>query len=165
MSGLLRNLLTLLTAWPRYGSCAPHATVASSYRVTPLDTGITTLKSDRYLQIAESAQVDFLLNTGLMGGLLKQRIQFVNLAQMVRFGKAVRLFDKLQVDTRVAFADGKCAYFSHSFSVGGEPRAQVLVKMKFKQGRITVPPQQVLGAFSGDKPAQLQHWDDSLQAF
>jgi len=163
MSGLLRNLLTLLAALPRRGSCKPYDSVASSYRVTPLDVGVAVLKSDRYLQIAEAAQLDFLLKTGLMAGLLKQRVAFVNLAQQVRFGASVRLFDKVRVDTRVIHADSKCAYFSHAFSVGGQARAEVLVKMKFKHGRLTVPPQQVLGPFSGGKPERLQRWDEGLE--
>ena len=164
MSGLLRNLLTLLAAWPRRGSAAPDARVSAWFHVTPLDTGIATLKSDRYLQIAEAAQLDYLLQTGLMGRILKNRWQFVNASQLVKFMRPVRMFDRIRVDSQVVYADAKCAWFRHSFVVHDATHAEVLVKMKFKSGPVTVAPSEVLGAFTGGKPAGLQQWDETLDA-
>ena len=67
------------------------------------------------------------------------------------------------VDTAIVFADEKCAYFSHSLRVQGAPHAEVLVKMKFKQGRQTVPPRDVFGECPSDKPAHLVAWDQALE--
>jgi acyl-CoA thioesterase FadM len=164
MSGLLRNLLALLLALFHRGSTSPQGTTTAWFRVTPFDTGLLTLKSDKYLQLAESAQVDFLVRAGLAGRMRAQRCSFVNAAQMVRFARPVRLFERVRVDTRVVFADGKCAWFSHMFSVGGVHCAEVLVKMKFKNGKITVPPAQVLGAFPAAMPAMLERWEEALAA-
>ncbi|MGE0497815.1 MAG: acyl-CoA thioesterase [Ramlibacter sp.] len=164
MSGLLRNLLTLLVALFHRNRCTPADTVAAWFRVTPLDTGLLTLKSDQYLQFAEAAQIDFMVRSGLAGVTLRRRLRFVNLAQHVAFARPVHLLDAVRVDTRVLHADGKCVYFSHGFSVKGEHRAEVLVKMKFKQGRLTIPTESLLGPFTGTKPAQLQQWDALLGA-
>lgn len=164
MAGLLRNLCTLLGALPRYRSAAPRDEVTSWFRVTPFDTGIATLKSDRYLQLAESAQLDFMVRTGLIAQTLKNDWQFVNAAQLIRFGRPIRVFNQVQVETRILYADGKCAYFTHAFLVAGELHADVLVKMKFKQGRLTIAPATLLGEFPGDKPRELQRWDDTLAA-
>ena len=163
MAGLARNLLTIALALPHYRSAAPLGTVSSHFHVTPFDTGIATLKSERYLQLTESAQVDFMICTGLIGRTVGNGWQFVNASQLVKFARPVRLFNRVRVDSRILYADEKCAYFAHAFLVGGVPHAQVLVKMKFKKGRLTIPPATVLGSLPpGPKPESLQRWDETL---
>ncbi len=164
MSGLLRNLLTAIGALWRRRSAGPQSRTLVHFRVTPLDTGIATLKSDRYLQMAESAQLDHGIQTGLLRVMLRQRCNFVNASQLVRFARPVRLFDRVAVTSQVIYADDKCAYFQHVFTVRASLHAEVWVKMKFKKGRLTINPMQLLGAFSGPKPVFLQHWDDTLAA-
>ena len=44
------------------------------------------------------------------------------------------------------------------------PCAQVMVKMKFKKGPVTVPTDQVLGVFNGPRPTWVAQWDDTLAA-
>ncbi|MDP3412687.1 MAG: hypothetical protein Q8S16_05740 [Polaromonas sp.] len=162
MSGLLRNLLTLIGALWHHRSADPQSCTVVRFLVTPLDTGIATLKSDRYLQMAEAAQLDYGIKTGLLCVMLRQRYSFVNASQLVRFARPVRLFSRVAVTSQVIHADAKCAYFQHVFTVGSLPHAEVFVKMKFKKGRLTIAPGELLGNFDGPKPAWLQHWDDTL---
>lgn len=164
MSGLLRNLLTLIGALWHQRSADPQSRTLVHFRVTPFDTGIAILKSDRYLQMAESAQLDYVIRTGLLQGMLRQRYSFVNAAQLVRFARPVRLFSRVTVTSQVVHADAKFAYFHHVFTVGTVLHADVAVKMKFKKGRLTIAPSELLGGFDGPKPAWLQHWDDTLAA-
>lgn len=164
MSGLLRNLLTVLAALLHYRSVGPQSRTLLRFLVTPFDTGLATLKRDRYLQMAESAQLDYVIRTGLLRDMLRKGCNFVNASQMVRFAKPVRLFSRVAVTSQVIHADGKCAYFQHVFTVGSSLHAEVLVKMKFKKGRLTIAPAELLGNFPGPKPVLLQHWDDALAA-
>ena len=164
MSGLLRNLLTLIVAILGYGKAMPQARISSSFFITPLDAGIAVLKSDKYLQLAEAAQLDFVVRTGLIGRLLKQRIGFVNASQLVRFAKPVRMFSRVNVETEIVWWDDKCAWFSHRFLVGDALHGQVWVKMKFKQGRVTVDPRTLIGSTVREKPAHLTLWDQTLGA-
>lgn len=164
MSGLLRNLLTILRALPCFRSAGPQSRLQLTFLVTPFDTGIATLKSDRYLQMAESAQLDYVIRTGLVRDMLNRGYSFVNAAQLVRFARPVRLFSRVAVASQVIHADDKCAYFHHVFSVGTLVHAEVFVKMKFKKGRLTIAPSDLLGNFDGPKPALLQHWDNTLAA-
>jgi len=164
MAGFLRNLIALLLA-----AFAPRATdalprTACHFWITPWDTGFRIAKSDRYFQIAEAAQADYLVKTRLLATLVRSGIAFVNLSQLVRFQRPVAMFSRVRVETCVIHADDKCAYFSHAFLVGGVPHAQVLVKMKFKKGSLTLPPAKFVGAGFGDKPAHLAAWDRSLEA-
>ena len=163
-AGLPRNVATVLTALIRRDSAVPRSCVRTWFRITPLDTGISKLKSDRYLQLAESAQLDFLIRKGLMGTMLKRRYAFVNGAQLIRFTRAIPVLARVAVDTRVLWADAKWAWFSHALSVGEVPCAEVIVKMKFKRGTLTVAPAELLGDFGDTQPEALRHWDAALAA-
>lgn len=162
MSGLLRNLPTIMRALRHYRSAGPQSRLQVAFLVTPFDTGIATLKSDRYLQMAESAQLDYVIRTGLAGDMLSRGYSFVNASQLVRFSRPVRLFSRVTVASQVVYADARCAYFHHVFTVGTLLHADVFVKMKFKKGRLTIAPSELLGSFAGSKPDLLQHWDDTL---
>ena len=164
MSGLFRNFLTMLFALWRYNTVLPQARTSAWFFITPFDTGITTLKSDKYLQLAESAQVDYMVQTGLIKKTLASGYSFVNAAQMVKFIKPIRLFRRVRVETQVVCADDKCAWFRHSFYAGETRHAEVLVKMKFKNGAVTVAPGLLLGALTGDKPCWPQQLEDLLAA-
>jgi hypothetical protein len=162
LSGLIRNLLTVLLALLRYASVAPLSRVVCSFWVTPLDTGLSKLKSDQYFQLVEAAQFDYMVKTGLISATLRQGYHFVNLAQMVKFMQPIRLFNRVTVHTQIVYADDKLVYFSHQLMVQGQHCAEVLVKMKFKKNGLTVNPQDLVGAVSMDKPVALQRWDDAL---
>lgn len=163
MIGLTRNLVTLVQAGFSGRDCTPQRRLTSRFRVTPFDVGIRVLKSDRYLQFAEAAQLDFMVRTRCAAPLIRAGIGFVNASQLIKFAKPIALFQRVDVDTAIVFADEKCAYFSHTLRVQGAPHAEVLVKMKFKQGRQTVSPREVFGECPGDKPAHLVAWDQALE--
>lgn len=162
MSGLLRNLLTLLQAFLASGRPDPWSPVSCYFWVSPFDCGTSILKSDKYFQLAEAAQLDFLVKTGLIGKLVRQGYRFVNASQLVRFMKPIVMFKCVRVDTAVVYADERCAYFSHSLYVRAQLHGEVLVKMKFKNGQLTVPPEKIIGACSGEKPGHIQAWDQAL---
>ncbi|MFI5444864.1 thioesterase family protein [Polaromonas sp. UC242_47] len=156
--------MTIVWALLRYRSASALSPTVAHFFVTPLDTGLATLKSDRYLQMAESAQFDYVIKTALIHPMLAKGYSFVNASQLVKFVKPVRLFQRVRVESRVMYADDKCAWFCHTFTVRHIRHAEVLVKMKFKQGGITVPPEKLLGVFKGAKPAAIQAWDEALAA-
>lgn len=60
MSGLLRNLIAFVIGLFAYGSKAVEDVTGVKFLVTPFDGGVRVgaLKSDKYLQLAETAQVD-----------------------------------------------------------------------------------------------------------
>lgn len=163
MIGIARNLLTLVQAMFARQDGTPRSRITTRFRVTPFDVGIRVLKSDRYLQLAESAQLDFMVRTRCAWPLVRAGIGFVNASQLIRFARPIGMFQRVDVETAIVFADEKCAYFSHTLRVQGTPHAEVLVKMKFKKGRHTVPPRDVFGECPGDKPDHLVAWDRALE--
>lgn len=162
MSGLLRNLLTFLMALLAPRADSPLSITVSHFRVMPWDVGVRVLKSDRYLLLAEAAQVDYMVKTGLWRRQLREGLGFVNAAQMVRFLRPIGLLQRVRVETTIVFADQHFAYFSHALFVGEAQHAEVLVKMKFKKGAITVPLAQLVAHTFVEKPPPLAHWDQVL---
>ncbi|BBB65862.1 hypothetical protein UNDYM_1609 [Undibacterium sp. YM2] len=174
MSGLIRNFLTVILALFAYcivrrraaATASAGDRVTSYFWITPWDTGIRTLKSDKYFQLAESAQLDFVIKTALLRPMLSSGTAFVNVSQLASFMKPLHIFQRVRVETRIMHADEKCAYFSHAFYAGDalhvEPHAELLVKMKFKRGRLTVNPFELLGLRFEEPPAQLLAWEQAL---
>ena len=64
---------------------------------------------------------------------------------------------------RYIFADDECAYFSHTMYTRHGQAAEVLVKMKFKQGSITVPPSAFLPHGFEVMPEKVSRWESVLQ--
>lgn len=137
MSGFWRNFLTLLIALFKRDSAILRTGCSCVFWVTPFDVGIRTLKSDKYLQLAESAQLDFGVRSGLLKRMRKAGCAMVNVEQQVQFHKPIHLFDNVCVKTNIVFADAKFVHFQHTYFVKGQACATVFVKAKFKEGRMT----------------------------
>ncbi|OGB26612.1 MAG: hypothetical protein A3I66_03440 [Burkholderiales bacterium RIFCSPLOWO2_02_FULL_57_36] len=136
--------------------------VTVKFRITPLDTGLSKLKSDKYLHLAESAQIDFFIQAKLMGIFLRRGYGFVNVSQLVKFSKPVKVFSRVAVTSQIIYWDARFAYFEHLFLIRGERHACVLVKTKFKQARKTVEAARLIGSCGKDKPQYLNDWDDAI---
>lgn len=164
MSGMLRNLLAILLAVFRYDTARKSDTTARAFFITPFDTGVSVLKSDRYFQFAEVSQVDFMIKTGLIADLLKSGYQFVNLSQLVKFARPIPILSSAVVTCQVVYWDNKSAVFEHLFRVQGDHCARVLVRMKFKKSGRTVAPTAILGTCRYEKPQHLTDWENLLIA-
>lgn len=162
MSGLLRNIIAFFIGLFAYGSKAVEEVTEIKFVATPFDCGVRVLKSDKYLQFAETAQIDYLLKTGKLFAVLQARASFVNVAQLVKFVRPVPLFARVRVETRLIYADEKHAYFSHTVQLRSGPAAEILVKMKFKRGRVTVPPRTFLPAGFASVPATVLGLEPAL---
>ncbi len=156
MSGLIRNLITLIYALLSNCRLDVQSKVTCHFRITPFDCGVFVLKSDKYFQLAESAQLDFLIKTKLFSKLRAEGLSFVNASQLAKFIKPIGIFKRVRVETRIIFTDEKCAYFSHSMFLGNHQYSEVLVKMKFKMGLLTVGPAEILGKFELEKLPQIE---------
>lgn len=137
MAGFWRNLLTLLVALFKRNTEVLRTGCDCTFWVTPFDVGIRTLKSDRYLQLAEAAQIDFGVRSGLLKRMRRARCAMVNVEQQIQFMKAITLFSRVRVQTSIVSADAKFVNFLHLYSVKGHHCATVAVKAKFKSVRIT----------------------------
>jgi acyl-CoA thioesterase FadM len=163
VSGLLRNIIALIVGIFAYASKTADQVTVTSFWITPFDGGLRVLKSDKYLQLAETAQIDYLMKVGMLFSLVRSGTSFVNVAQLVKFTRPVSIFSRVRVETRLIYADGKCAYFSHAVHATGTKAAEVLVKMKFKKGRMTVAPSTLLSTSFAKMPVEVRNWEPALE--
>ena len=145
MSGFWRNFFTFLLALLKRDSAILQTGCDCTFWVTPFDVGIRALKSDKYLQLAESAQLDFAVRSGLLMRMRRAGCAMVNVEQQVQFNNPIQLFDTVCVQTSIVFADARLVYFQHVYSVNGKACANVMVKAKFKAGRITCSATELTG--------------------
>lgn len=122
------------------GRSPPDLPITCRFRVMPWDVGISTFKSDRYFTVADAAQFDFAIRVGLLRPFLRDGVRWINLAQSCRFLKPLHVFQAYSAITRVLCADERHIYLSHCFRRGEHEHAEVLVKLKFKRARLTIPP-------------------------
>lgn len=162
VSGLLRNIIVFLFGLIAYGSKTIESVMELKFWVTPFDSGIRVLKSDKYLQFAETAQIDYLMKVGKIFQIIHAGASFVNVAQLVKFARPVSIFSRVRVETQLIYADEKCAYFSHVMYTREGHAAEVLVKMKFKMGRITVAPSSFLPLGFAAVPASVISFESAL---
>ena len=155
MSGIWRNLLTLLFAFFSRDESILKTGCSCTFLVTPFDVGVSRLKSDKYWQLAESAQLDFGLRSGLVRRMRQAGCSMVNVTQHIQFDSPAKLFDRTTVQTNIIFADAKHIYFQHLYSVNGRECATAIVKGKFKAGRMTQSALELTGLTFAVKPSFL----------
>lgn len=143
MSGFWRNLLTVLFAIFKKDTQILRVGCMCQFFVTPFDVGLKTLKSDKYFQLAESAQIDFGIRSGFLKRMWHAKCAMVNVSQEIQFAKPIKLFDIVQVRTHIASAEPQFIHFEHTYWVREQLCSTVKVKAKFKAGRKTVPANQL----------------------
>ena len=84
-----------------------------SFWIAPFDSGIRVLKSNKYFQLAEAVQIDYLIKVRKFFNIFQATASFVKVAQLFKFAKAVSIFSRIRVETQLIHADDKCAYFVH----------------------------------------------------
>ncbi len=162
MSGLLRNIIAFLLGLIAYRSKTIESVTELKLWVTPFDTGFRVLKSDKYLQFAETAQIDYLIKVGKIFKIIHAGASFVNVVQLLKFVRPVSIFSRIRVETQLIYTDEKCAYFSHIMNTRDGQAAEVLVKMKFKMGRMTVAPSSFLPISFAAVPASVISLESAL---
>ncbi len=102
------------------------------------------------------------MKVGKFFKIVQSGASFVNVAQIVKFVKPVSIFSRIRVETQLIYADEKCTYFAQVMYSRQEQVAEVLVKMKFKTGRITVAPSVFLPISFEMVPEKVQGLESAL---
>ncbi len=94
--------------------------------------------------MAEAAQLDFGIRSGLLRAMRQNSCVMVNAEQNILFSQPIHVLKRVRVLTRVSASDEKFVHFEHVFYVGAQLCATVRVKAKFKRGRLTISPTQLM---------------------
>ena len=133
-----------------------------SFWIAPFDSGIRVLKSNKYFQLAEAVQIDYLIKVRKFFNIFQSTASFVKVAPLFKFAKAVSIVSRIRVETQLIHADDKCAYFAHVMYSRKEQVAEVLVKMIFKVGRIAVAPSLFLLVSFAEVPEKVLGIESAL---
>ena len=155
---MLASYLTRLgTTWVHClgaGRVDPLDEVRLPMRVWPndLDTNLH-VNNGRYLTMMDFGRFAYVMRTGLMGTLVRNRWSPILGAATVQFRRELRPFQRFDLVTRVVAWDQKWFYIEQRFEVGGEVHARAQVRGVIKHGRRTIPPGDMMRAAGHDGPS------------
>lgn len=130
-----RTLLTMVRARLRVrfgGRLDP--TGVSRVRLTTLPTDLDMFRhmnNGRYLSLADLGRFDLIVRTGVFDAMKKQNWFAVVASETVTFRKSLTLWQRFEIESRLAGHDDRAVYLEHRIVRGGEIYASVLVRARF----------------------------------
>lgn len=157
----LRFLLTLLLALfrPRLG-----VTESSSLylRVLPNDIDLLHVTNDRYLAYMDLGRNDLSVRLGVLAAVRKMGAYPVVRTVSIRYRRAARLFQQIELRTQVICWDEEAAWFRQEMFVSGRSIALAYCKAEMRTKAGVIPIQKLLelagheGAKSPERPEVIQ---------
>ncbi|NVN92992.1 MAG: thioesterase family protein [Desulfuromonadales bacterium] len=116
-----------------------------SLRVLPNDIDIFKITTDRYVALMELGRMDFAFRIGLLRTMIRKNWVPLTTLCTIRFRHPLKVFQKYQLRTRVAFWDEHTFYFQHDFELRGRVVATGYVCSTLLSPAGPVRPEDVLG--------------------
>lgn len=128
MNLYFRLFLTFLRSWI-YPKATLFSEVISSFRVWFMDMDINIhLTNSRYLSFMDLGRTQLLVQGGLLGYVLKNKMQLVVFETRMRYYKGIGPFQKVDLKTRLESWDEKYFHLTQQFFVKGTLMAEGKVK-------------------------------------
>ncbi len=170
MNLYLRLLLTMLAAW-RSPALGHEETSERRFRVWPHDIDLFGhMNNGRYLQIMDVARADWMLRTGVIDAMRRNRWGAVLGGGVVRFRRSLKPMQTYRVRTRLICWDERWFYHEHTFLNGaGHCVAVGITRAALRSGGNWVASRSVVravseGAVSPPLPAYLKELLDAEEA-
>lgn len=170
MNLYLRLLLTFVSAW-RAPSLHHGEISECTFRVWLHDIDLFGhMNNGRYLQIMDVARADWMLRTGVIGAMRRNRWGAVLGGGVVRFRRSLKPMQRYRVRTRLVCWDDRWFYHEHTFldSVGNRV-AVGITRAALRGEGLWIPSRVVVqavhdGAVSPPVPAYLKDLLDAEEA-
>ncbi len=121
----------LAIAWKAYRSPRQHFSDVGhcSFRAHPLDIDMfMEMNNGRQLTLYDLGRFDLSMKCGLPRVLKERRWGLVVAGASLRFRRRIRMFDKIDMRTRMVANDGRFFYFHQAMYVKGEPCSSLLAR-------------------------------------
>ena len=140
----LRLLLTLILAMlrPRIGVSQPSSI---RLRVLPNDVDVLHDTNDRYLAYMDLGRNDLAVRIGLLAAVREMGAYPVVRTLTIRFRRAARLFQRIELRTRVLCWNDEAAWFEQEFFVAGRSICLAYCKAEMRTKTGVVSTSQLLG--------------------
>ena len=134
-----RLLLVLFRAWLG-ARLTPFATARTPFRVWPHDLDLNGhMNNGRYATLMDLGRVDLMARAGLIGRLLRRRMNPVVTAQHLLYRRSLDPFRRFTLETEVIGWDDRFVYMEQRFVRGGRLHARGIMQALFlgPEGRVT----------------------------
>lgn len=142
MIKLFARMLPVLARAHRAPGVPATQAVASHFRVLPHDIDINLhLNNGRYLQLIDLNRAEWLMRTGIWSVIRRNRWKPILGSVAVQFHRELRLWDRVQIETRLLGWDSRWTYLEHRvLNDSGRTMAVSLAKAGFRsRGRWVDP--------------------------
>ncbi len=144
---LLLRLLYVLLAIPFRRRLEPLEESVVRLRVLPNDLDLNLhMNNGRYLTLMDLGRIDLLFRTGVVGVLRRRRWNGAVASQTIRYRRALNLFQRYELRTRLAGWDDRWFFLEQRFTRGGELMALGVVKVRALGREGGIDPQVVVDA-------------------
>lgn len=125
-------------------------------KVHPNDLDINIhMNNSRFGTMFDLGRMDFLVKTGLIKFMWRQKWRPIVGAMMISFKKSVKLYEKFVVSTRVVYVDDKWFYLEHLLLKGGQMMARSYAKCLFLKKDKKISTFDLLQALGTEAPIDL----------
>lgn len=130
MNLIWRTLLVFL--FPRTDPAEPLDVVSKTFRVLPTDIDLYRhMNNGRYMSIADVARVELIRRRGIWKELKAKGWYPIVAGSTINYRKSLDLWQKYEIQTRLAGVDGSDIYVEQRFVVRGEIYARFFVRIRF----------------------------------
>ena len=123
-------------------------TVSLSFRFWITDIDVSIMNHAAIRTIMEIGRVDFMVRTNFLKLANKNKWFFPSQAINVQFYRPLKMFQKVELHTRISFIDEKWIYIEQKIIRNEMDIAACLVKSTIKKGRETVPTSEIIKALN-----------------
>lgn len=115
----------------------PLEHVVTHFRVMPWDLDILGhMNNGRYLQISDIARIDWMSRARIINAIIKNRWGALLGGSLVRYSRALKVWQKYRVVTRVTSWDDRWFFIEHKFeTMCGKEVATCLTRAALRSGR------------------------------
>lgn len=165
----LRLIGVLVRAFAR-PACGVLDETVLHVRIWPNDLDINGhVNNGRYLTLADLARMDYVVRSGLARWAMRQRAIPVMGDVTAKYRREARLFDAIEIRTRLLGWDSKWSYLEHRFIRQSKTVAVVTARGLFRSASGPVAPAALLHAAgryaeSPDLPLAVRMWSESCDA-
>ena len=113
-------------------------------RVLPNDIDITKITNDRFVALMDLGRMDVVFRTGLLRSMYKNKWVPLATFDTIRFRYPLKVFQKYQLRTRIAWWDDTTFYFEQIFERKGRVVASGYVCATFLGADGPIPPERII---------------------
>ena len=113
-------------------------------RVYPNDVDITKITNDRFIALMDLGRMDIVFRTGLLKSMYKNKWVPLATFDTIRFRYPLKMFQKYQLRTRIAWWDDSAFYCEQIFERKGRIVASGYVCATFLGSNGAIPPDEII---------------------